>query len=92
MGCPIGELPDASEEGSMTTRFSGFMVTLREDIREDDAQPIRDALMQLRAVADVQPIVADMHAPEVFRDRHEVAERLIEMARYLVTPGGLKPR
>ena len=43
----------------MASRVSGFTVTIEQDIREDDAEPIAQAILQLRGVADVAMIVAD---------------------------------
>lgn len=41
----------------MTDRYSGFVVTLKEDMREDDAQATIGALRQIKGVVDVQPVV-----------------------------------
>ncbi|KKM19060.1 hypothetical protein LCGC14_1659390 [marine sediment metagenome] len=41
----------------MTDRVNGFTVTLAESIRDDDAAAIREAILQLRHVIDVAPIV-----------------------------------
>jgi hypothetical protein len=38
----------------MTDRFSGLLVILDHDIRDDDAQPIVDAIKQMRGVCDVR--------------------------------------
>lgn len=40
----------------MTDRHSGYLVTLAEDIRGDEAQDIITALEQIRGVAGVQPV------------------------------------
>lgn len=42
----------------MTTRYSGFVVTLTDDIREDDAEAIVTALRMVKGVASVEPVVA----------------------------------
>jgi 3'-phosphoadenosine 5'-phosphosulfate sulfotransferase len=44
----------------MTDRIQGFIVTLDADVREDDVQPTIDAIMQIKRVVSVQPVVADM--------------------------------
>jgi hypothetical protein len=45
----------------VTDRLIAFTVLLDREIRDDDAQPIVDAIRQLRGVADVVPVVADPH-------------------------------
>lgn len=42
----------------MTDRIKGFVVVLDQDIREDDVQPLLDAIRQLRHVVTVAPMVA----------------------------------
>jgi len=44
----------------MTDRFRTLTVTLDQELREDDAQAIIDAIKQIRHVADVRPKVATM--------------------------------
>lgn len=44
----------------MTDRHAGYLVTLAEDVREDDAAPILAALSMVRGVASVQPVVGDV--------------------------------
>lgn len=53
----------------MTTRYSGFVVTLTDDIREDDAEAIVTALRMVKGVASVQPVDSDVLAEQVARDR-----------------------
>lgn len=43
----------------MTDRYSGFVVRLDGDIREDDAQDVITALRQIRFVASVEPVTSD---------------------------------
>ena len=43
----------------MTTRLKGFTVALEKDIREDDAEPIREAILALRHVAEVKAVNTD---------------------------------
>ncbi len=43
----------------MTDRHAGYIVTLAEDIREDDAEATHSALRMIKGVASVEPIVAD---------------------------------
>jgi hypothetical protein len=42
----------------MTTRLKGFTVALEQDIREDDAENIKNAIESLRFVQAVKPIEA----------------------------------
>jgi hypothetical protein len=43
----------------VTDRYSGFVVRLDGDIREDDAQDVITALRQIRFVASVEPVTSD---------------------------------
>jgi len=43
----------------MTDRYAGLVVTLERDIREDDAEPILDAIRLIRGVASVEPVIGD---------------------------------
>ena len=66
----------------MTDRLKGFVVVLNADIREDDAQPILDAIRQLRGVLTVQPIVAgidDFIAEE--RAKQKFLDKFMEVMR-----------
>jgi hypothetical protein len=44
----------------MSDRIKGLIVVLKEDLRDDDAAPIIDAIRMLRWVVSVQPLVADV--------------------------------
>ena len=46
----------------MTDRHSGYVVTLRTDVREDDGEAILTALRMVKGVLSVEPVV---HAPEI---------------------------
>jgi hypothetical protein len=43
----------------MTDRLKGFVVTLEQDIRVDDAGHVLNAIRMITGVASVQPMVAD---------------------------------
>lgn len=43
----------------MTDRIKGFTVTLERDMRDDDVQPLAEAIGRLRGVAGVDGLVAD---------------------------------
>lgn len=44
----------------MTDRYKGFVVTLTDDMRDDDAQHVIDAIKMIKHVANVEPMVSDM--------------------------------
>lgn len=44
----------------MTDRIKGFVVTLESDIREDDAESIKNAIRALRGVIGVEGSVVGM--------------------------------
>lgn len=66
----------------MTDRHKGYIVTLRNSVREDDDQAIRTALAMVSGVVSVDPIVenhVDVMARE--RIRHELEMKLIDAVR-----------
>jgi hypothetical protein len=68
----------------MTDRIHAFTVVLDKDIREDDVQPILDAIKCIKCVASVTPIVAnfeDHMARE--RVRQEWAMKFLEFYKEL---------
>jgi len=66
----------------MTTRLKGFVVTLVEDVREDDAEAVMTALRMVRWVLSVQPVTADP-GDEMIRYRvdTEWRKRIYELLR-----------
>ena len=70
----------------MTDRHAGYIVTLADDIREDDAEAIIQALLMIKGVARVEPIVADH---QLFlatqRARAEIGDKLRAFLRELDT-------
>lgn len=56
----------------MTDHYSGFLVILEKDIRDDDAQPIIDAIKQLRGVLKVVPQTSDPMLETIAADRERV--------------------
>jgi hypothetical protein len=44
----------------MTDRLAGYIVTLAEDVRVDDAEDITKAIGMVKGVSSVKPIVADL--------------------------------
>ena len=43
----------------MTTRHSGYQIILDDDIREDDAEAVINALLMIKGVVKVIPIEAE---------------------------------
>ena len=64
----------------MTARFHSLTVVLEGDIREDDAQPVMDAIAALRGVAAVSGVVSDpvSHMAEV-RARQELGKKIVDL-------------
>ena len=44
----------------MTDRIKGFYVALDKDLRVDDAQPLIDAVKQMKHVMDVEVSISDV--------------------------------
>lgn len=66
----------------MTDRISAFVVTLDEDIREDDVAPILNAILQLRHVISVDPVVSDVTGLIAqVRANSEWKDKLIDLIR-----------
>jgi hypothetical protein len=60
----------------MTDRHAGYVVVLKDDIREDDAEHVINALRMVKGVLNVEPIVSDLElyiaerrAAEVWRTK-----------------------
>ncbi len=54
----------------MTTRHAGYLVVLADDIREDDAGGVLNALRMVKGVASVTPVEAD-HSQVIARVRRD---------------------
>jgi hypothetical protein len=66
----------------MTDRHMGYIVSLGEDVREDDAEAIINALRMVKGVLAVEPVVADSMAHVVrMRVEDEVRGKLIDLVR-----------
>lgn len=64
----------------MTDRIKGLTVTLEDNVREDDAQAIIDAIRMLRRVVSVDVHVADIdHHMAVQQAKHEFRGKIIEL-------------
>lgn len=68
----------------MTERHAAYLVTLAEDIREDDAEHIINALRMVRGVLSVEPVTAglDLSIAEE-RAKAEMREKLITLLKEL---------
>jgi hypothetical protein len=66
----------------MTDRHAAYIVVLGDDIRDDDAQPIINALRMVKGVISVEPVVADwnLHIAQT-RANQEWQERVWEFAK-----------
>jgi len=73
----------------MTDRIKGCVVTFNSDLREDDAQKLLDAIMQLRGVAMVasQPVDVSDHINRA-RIHHEWREKIIDLLDMRQLMGG----
>lgn len=68
----------------MTDRHAGYVITLAQDIREDDAEAILTALRMIKGVLSVEPVVADIEVSIAQRrERSELQGKLIEFLRSL---------
>lgn len=74
----------------MTDRYSGFVVVLADDIRDDDAADTLTALRMVHGVARVEPVVSSPGAKAIadMQMRSELANELIRMARQLLSGDG----
>ena len=62
----------------MTDRVSAFLVVLKQDIREEDAETIAQAIGLLRGVLTVEPHLADPNtAIAEARVRHELGQEIL---------------
>lgn len=68
----------------MTARHAGYIVTLAEDIREDDAEHIMTALRMISGVVSVKPIAADFQQVVAREQAHaEVREKILRLLKEL---------
>ena len=61
----------------MTDRYHSLTVALDKDVRQDDCQPLMDAICQMRGVIDVRGNVSgpDMHMGYL-RAKNELSKKL----------------
>ncbi len=57
----------------MTDRHAGYVVTLAGDIREDQVEPILNALRMISGVVAVTPVVSDPITQQIAATRRDAA-------------------
>lgn len=66
----------------MSDRFNALTVVLDRDIRDDDAEPLINAIRMLKGVQSVEPRVADVSDHIAYgRVRREIEDRLWKALR-----------
>lgn len=64
----------------MTDKHAGYLVILDKDLREDDAQKILDAILMVKGVQEVTPVVSDpITAIANCRAKRELANKLVDV-------------
>jgi len=68
----------------MTDRHAGYVVILDQNIREDDAEFILNAIRMIKGVADVKPVVASAEQQIAEGRAHmKMREKLIDFIKSL---------
>lgn len=66
----------------MTDRIKGFQVTLGQDMRDDDAKILEDAISLMRGVVQVKPIIRTFEDTMIQeRTKLELKGKLLEVLR-----------
>lgn len=74
----------------MTDRLHGFIVHFDKKIREDDAEVLARAILCLKNVVDVTPLVAEPHDWVVAENaRREMRERVRKALEHPVVVGNM---
>lgn len=64
----------------MTDRINAFIVVLERDIRDDDCQPLIDAIMQFKGVISVNANVVDINSHiSIIKAENEIRNKLIDI-------------
>lgn len=67
----------------MTNRYCSFIVVLDQDLRQDDAQVLVDAIKLLRGVLTVTPLAADANYQTAELRAHiALNEKLLKILQY----------
>lgn len=64
----------------MSNRYNGFAVTLEESIKDEDAQKVIEAILMIKGVIVVEPVVEDISS--IFaknQAQHELRLKLYEI-------------
>lgn len=73
----------------MTDRHAGYLVTLANDMREDDAEAVMTALRMVRGVISVEPVQANIDQMIAMgRVNAEWTDRLFDLLRHKPTGDG----
>ena len=68
----------------MNESHAGYVVTLTNDLNDEDAQQVLDALRMIRGVLSVEPVAADFSVHiGTERARSEIRGKLLDLARNL---------
>lgn len=64
----------------MTDRHAGYIITLKEDIREEESQAVISALGLMRGVISVEPVASDLalHIAQR-RARTDLGQRILDL-------------
>lgn len=66
----------------MTDKLKGFVIQLDEQIREDDARPIIEAIKMIKHVANVIPMVCGIdHLMAVDSAKRELIQKIYEVLK-----------
>lgn len=75
----------------MTDRHAAYIVTLSEDIREDDAEEsILVAIRMIKGVASVKPVLSDQVDQQIAAERRDIAWRHALLGLSKTGPGALE--
>lgn len=68
----------------MTDRHAGYVVALDRDMREDDARSTMAAIAQIKGVASVEAVIADVGTIIAeARAKREVGDKVLRALGYL---------
>ena len=64
----------------MTDRYNGFVVILEKDIRDDDAEPILNAIRMIKGVLSVTPYISSFESLMAeSRARADLGKKIFEV-------------